>query len=116
MTLILLTGVAGPLIDTFFLGGKFGRREIVATKSACQVVGHSAKLIYFGGIVDQAATVDPLLAGLAVAASFLGTSSAARLLETMSDVQFRLCANRIITTIASYYIIDGAYLLIGPAV
>ena len=33
----------------------------------------------------------------------------------MSDVQFRLWANRIITTIAAYYIIDGAYLLIWPA-
>ena len=37
MTLMLLTGVSGPLIDTFFLGGKFDRREIVATKAACQV-------------------------------------------------------------------------------
>ena len=49
MTLILLTGVAGPLIDTFFLGGKLDRREIVATKAMCQVFGHAAKLLYFGG-------------------------------------------------------------------
>jgi uncharacterized membrane protein YfcA len=115
MTLIILTGVAGPLIDTFFLGGKLDRREIVATKSACQVVGHSAKLIYFGGIIDQAASVDPVFAALAIAASFLGTSLAARVLEAMSDGQFRLWANRIITTIASYYILDGAYLLIWAA-
>jgi uncharacterized membrane protein YfcA len=114
MTLILLTGVAGPLIDSFFLGGTLDRREIVATKSACQVVGHSAKLIYFGGIIEQAASVDPVLAGLAIAASFLGTSLAARVLEAMSDMQFRLWANRIITTIAAYYIVDGAYLLIWP--
>lgn len=116
MTLIILTGVAGPLIDTFFLGGTFDRREIVATKSACQVVGHSAKIVYFGSIIDQAASVDPVLAGLAIAASFLGTSLAARVLEAMSDVQFRLWANRIITTIAAYYILDGSYLLIWPAV
>lgn len=116
MTLIILTGVAGPLIDTFFLGGKLDRREIVATKSACQVVGHSAKLLYFGGIIDQAASVDPVLAGLAIAASMIGTSLAARVLEAMSDMQFRLWANRIITTIAAYYIFDGAYLLIWPAV
>jgi uncharacterized membrane protein YfcA len=115
MTLILLTGVAGPLIDSFFLGGTLDRREIVATKSACQVVGHSAKLIYFGGIIDQAASVDPVLACLAIAASFLGTSLAARVLEAMSDIQFRLWANRIITTIATYYILDGVYLLMRPA-
>jgi uncharacterized membrane protein YfcA len=115
MTLILLTGVAGPLIDSFFLGGTLDRREIVATKSACQVVGHSAKLIYFGSIIDQAASVDPVVAGLAIVASMIGTSLAARVLEAMSDVQFRLWANRIITTIAAYYIIDGAYLIVWPA-
>jgi type IV secretory pathway VirB3-like protein len=67
--------------------------------------------VYFGGIIDQAASVDPILAGLAIAASMLGTSLAAQVLEAMSDVQFRLWANRIITTIASYYIIEGAYLI-----
>ena len=59
MTLILLTGVAGPLIDQFFLGGKLDRREIVATKAICQIFGHGAKLIYFGSLIDQAASVDP---------------------------------------------------------
>jgi uncharacterized membrane protein YfcA len=114
MTLILLTGVAGPLIDSFFLGGNLDRREIVATKAACQVVGHAAKLVYFGSIIDQAASVDPILAGLAIAASMLGTSLAARVLEAMSDVQFRLWANRIITTIAAYYVVEGAYLMFWP--
>lgn len=115
MTLILLTGVAGPLIDTFFLGGKLDRREIVATKSGCQVFGHAAKLVYFGGVIDQAASVDPVLAVLAIAASMIGTSLAARVLEAMSDVQFRLWANRIITVIASYYVVDGTYLMLSPA-
>ncbi len=114
MTLILLTGVAGPLIDSFFLGGNLDRREIVATKSACQVFGHAAKLVYFGGIIDQAASVDPIIAGLAILASMLGTSLAARVLEAMSDVQFRVWANRIITTIAGYYIVQGTYLMFWP--
>src|SRR6266581_2872305 len=46
--------VAGPLLDQFFLGGKFDRREIVATKAICQIFGHGAKLIYFGSLIDQA--------------------------------------------------------------
>ena len=41
MTLMLLTGVAGPLLDSFFLGGKLDRREIVATKAMCQIFGHA---------------------------------------------------------------------------
>ena len=42
MGLMLMTGVSGPLMDTFFLGGNFDRREIVATKATCQVVSHSS--------------------------------------------------------------------------
>ena len=52
MTLLLLTGVSGPLVDTFFLGGWLNRREIVATKAVRQIFGHGAKLAYFGAIVD----------------------------------------------------------------
>jgi uncharacterized membrane protein YfcA len=53
MTLLLLTGVSGPLIDTYFLGGKLDRRQIVATKAICQVFGHAAKLLYFGALIDR---------------------------------------------------------------
>jgi uncharacterized membrane protein YfcA len=113
MTLLLLTGVSGPLIDTYFLGGKLDRRQIVATKAVCQVFGHAAKFIYFGALIDQAASLDPLMAGLAIAASMIGTTLARRVLEAMSDVQYRLWANRIITTIAGYYVVYGSYLLLA---
>src|SRR5947199_3982422 len=115
MGLMLMTGVSGPLMDTFFLGGNFGRREVVATKATCQVASHLTKLIYFGGIVDQAATLDPPLAGGAVAASMLGPTLARRILEAMSDAQFRTWAGRIITTVASYYILYGGWLLFTRA-
>jgi len=112
MTLILLTGVAGPLIDTFFLGGKFDRREIVATKAICQIFGHAAKLIYFGTLIDQAASVDPIVAALAIVSSMIGTSLAKQVLEAMSDQQYRKWANAIIVTIAGYYVVHGTYLLV----
>ena len=111
MTLILLTGVSGPLIDTFFLGGKFDRREIVATKSACQIFGHAAKLIYFGSLIDQTASVDPIVAVLAIVASMVGTTLAKHVLEAMSDQQYRKWANGIIVTIAGYYVVHGGYLV-----
>ncbi|MDE5446171.1 TSUP family transporter [Bradyrhizobium sp. CSA207] len=116
MGLMLMTGVSGPLMDTFFLGGQFGRREIVATKATCQVASHFAKLVYFGGIIDQAAALDPVLAGIAIAASMLGTSLARRLLEAMSDHQYRVWATRLITTIACYYIAHGSWLLVRTPV
>ena len=112
ITLILMTGVAGPLIDQFFLGGKFDRREIVATKAMCQVVGHSAKLVYFGSLIDQAASVDPIVAVLAIVSSMVGTTLAKQVLEAMSDQQYRRWANGIITAIAGYYVIHGTILIV----
>jgi uncharacterized membrane protein YfcA len=113
MTLMLLAGVAGPLADRFFLGGKLDRREIVATKAICQSCSHAFKIAYFGGIIDQAAALDPVLAVLAILASFIGTALAKRFLEAMSDAQFRTWANRIIATIATYYIAHGTWLLVA---
>jgi len=112
MGLMLMTGVSGPLMDTFFLGAKFDRREIVATKATCQVASHFTKLAYFGGIIDQAASLDPVLAAVAITASMLGTTLARRILEAMSDAQFRTWAGRLITTVASYYILYGGWLLV----
>ena len=115
MGLMLMTGVSGPLLDTFFLGGSFERREIIATKATCQVASHLTKLIYFGGIIDQAATLDPVVAVVAIAASMLGTTLSRRVLEAMSDQQFRRWANRIITTVASYYIIYAGWLFVAKS-
>ncbi len=112
MGLMLMTGVSGPLLDTFFLGARFDRRAIVATKATCQVASHLTKLIYFGGIIDQAARLDATLAVVAIAASMLGTTLARRILEALSEQQFRIWANRLITTVASYYILYGGWLLL----
>ncbi len=111
MSLMLLTGVTGPLIDTFFLGGKLDRKGIVASKAVCQVFSHAMKLVYFGGVIDQAGSVDPVMAGLAIVASMTGTSLAARVLEALTDQQFRGWANRIITVICGYYVMHGTVLL-----
>ncbi|MFC0389110.1 sulfite exporter TauE/SafE family protein [Muricoccus vinaceus] len=111
MALMLGTGVSGPLVDMFFLGGKLDRREIVATKAVCQVLGHGAKLAYFGMIISDPAGLDPEVAILAVASSMVGTSAARRLLEAMTDLQFRRWANRLITVLGCYYVVQGAVLL-----
>lgn len=111
MTLMLLTGVAGPLIDTYFLGGKLDRKQIVATKAICQIFGHSAKLVYFGGVIDQAASLDTWLAGVGVVASMAGNSLARPVLERLSDKQYRAWAGRIITAIAAFYLLQGMWLM-----
>jgi uncharacterized protein len=112
MTLMLFAGVSGPLIDAYFLGRTLDRREIVATKAACQLAGHSAKLAYFGGLVDQAAGLDPPMAAAAIAASMVGTALARPILERLTEAQYRLWASRIITAIAAVYLVQGGYLLL----
>jgi len=111
MTLMLLTGVSGPILDQFFLSGRLDRRAIVATKGACQIFGHAMKLLYFGVMIDEAASVDPMLAGLAIAASMVGTTLSKRVLERMSDSTYRRWGGRIITGISSWYVAYGVYLL-----
>jgi hypothetical protein len=78
MWLMPLTGVAGPLLDSFFPGGRLDRHAIVATKAACQVLGHGLKPLYFGGLIAGAAALDPWLAAGAVLASLLGTVAGSR--------------------------------------
>jgi uncharacterized membrane protein YfcA len=114
MTLMLLAGVSGPLIDAYFLGGTLDRRQIVATKAVCQIASHSAKLAYFGSVVGQAASLDPLMPAAAIAASLIGTSLARPILEKLSEAQYRQWASHIIIAIATVYLAQGGHLLLWP--
>ena len=112
MMLMLTAGVTGPLLDTLFLRSTLDRKRIIATKAACQLFSHGLKLVYFGALVAGAGTVEPWMAGLAIAASMLGTSLGKQLLERLTDTSFRLWSNRLITTIACWYIGYGVLLLV----
>lgn len=112
MSLMMLAGVAGPLIDSYFLGGNLDRRQIISTKAVCQIFSHSAKFFYFGGLVEQAAGLDLKMAALAVAASMAGTSLAKPILERLTDTQYRTWATNIITVIGIVYLAHGSYLLV----
>ncbi|MBL6078049.1 TSUP family transporter [Belnapia sp. T18] len=119
MSLMLLTGVSGPLIDRFFLGRKEGgggldRRQIVATKAAGQILGHALKLGYFGGLASQTASLDWRIACAAVLCSILGTTLARRILEAMTDTQYRRWTDRLIAAVSGTYILYGITLLALP--
>src|SRR5471030_1056107 len=95
MMLMLVTGVTGPLLDTMFLRSPLERKQIIATKAACQLFSHGFKLFYFGALIDQVGKVEPWFLAIAVASSMIGTSLGRLLLERMSDAQFRLWSNRL---------------------
>jgi uncharacterized membrane protein YfcA len=115
MMLMLTTGVTGPLLDTMFLRSTLERRQIIATKAACQLFSHGFKLVYFGALVEQAGQVEPWFLAVAVASSMIGTSLGKLLLERLSDAQFRVWSQRLITVLASYYVGYGLVLLTGIA-
>ena len=115
MMLMLMTGVTGPLLDTMFLRSPLERRQIIATKASCQVFGHGFKLLYFGALIAEVGTVEPWFLCVAIAASMIGTSLGKLLLEKLSDGQFRLWSNRLITAIAAWYVGYALVLLAGVA-
>src|SRR5689334_10165805 len=115
MMLMLVTGVTGPLLDTMFLRSPLERRQIIATKAACQLFSHGFKLLYFGALIDQAGHVEPWFLAVAVASSMVGTSLGKLLLEKLTDAQFRVWSNRLITVLATYYVGYGLVLLTGLA-
>ncbi|MFW5661415.1 MAG: sulfite exporter TauE/SafE family protein, partial [Oceanicaulis sp.] len=101
----------------FFQQVEADRRAIVATKAACQVFSHGVKIVYYAGpALSLAGGLDggpPLWAlALAVPLSVLGTTLGARLLDRMSDANFRTWTKWIVTAIGAVYLARGIALFI----
>jgi uncharacterized membrane protein YfcA len=109
-----VAGVSGPLADVFFVAAPRDRRIIVATKAATQVVSHLVKIAYYIAPAIAAGAL-PQTHWLLIAGpvAIVGTTLGARLLETMSDGQFRNWTKWIVTGIGTIYVIRGLLLLTG---
>jgi uncharacterized membrane protein YfcA len=106
----LLAGVAGPLLDTFFVRSELDRFEVVATKAITQTAGHALKIAYFGGLVGGSGAelglplwIYPLL----VACAFVGTRLGGRLLDALGDARFRRWSARIVAALGLAYVWRG---------
>ena len=124
ITLLNLTaGVAGPLLDVFFVRTALTRHQVVATKAVTQTAAHLVKLLYFGVLVraasERAADVDfaTLLPWWVFAAalplSMLGTTAGKKILDRMTDTNFRIWSQRITLAIGTVLLIQGVALLLG---
>jgi uncharacterized protein len=105
----LLSGVSGPLFDVFFVRTDLDRRVIVATKSACQVITHLAKLVYFGVLVGGASDLvgDPAVLAVALSMAVLGTTIARPFLERLTDRTFRQVTTWLVMGIGAIYLVRG---------
>lgn len=105
-----LAGVAGPLLDIFFVNTDMTRQQIVATKSATQSVSHVIKIFFWTGPILAAtgvanAPVFPPIWLLLIAAptAMTGTWVGKQILERMTDANFQVWVKWLITTIGIVY-------------
>ncbi|MGV8995373.1 MAG: TSUP family transporter [Parvibaculaceae bacterium] len=123
VTLLNLTaGVAGALLDVFFVRTTLTRHQVVATKAVTQTLSHILKLVYFGVIVgavtgDKGAHFD--FAGLpwwifvaVIPLSILGTTVGKKVLDRMTDTNFRKWSQRLTLAIGSVLLVQGVTLLL----
>lgn len=117
----LVAGVSGPLLDVFFVRSAMDRRGVVATKAMTQTLGHLVKIVYFGAVAllfnaeaknSIGGAISISLAVTCVALAFTGTSLSRRVLERMSDGNFRLWTRWTVMTTGVIYLANGVWLLL----
>jgi uncharacterized membrane protein YfcA len=112
----LTAGVAGPLLDIFFVRTELTRHAIVATKAATQVFAHLAKVVVYGSplLVGGAVGLPPWwVFAMAVPLSMLGTYTGGLILDRMSDVNFKRWTRWIVTAVGVMYLVQAAQLFAG---
>lgn len=109
----LIAGVAGPLLDTFFVRSMLDRRAVVATKATTQAISHTLKVGYYGAIAAQGAALGLDVYGAAIVAAVAGTTLAGPILEKMSNENFRKWTRAIVLAVGGISIAQGVWLLAG---
>ena len=99
-------GAAGPLIAPFFIDRDVTKENIVATKAACQAIGHLGKMpifIYFFGVnyLHHWSVLLPL-----VLAVYFGTKIGKKSLGLLSEQFFKKLFRLVLTIIAIRLIVE----------
>jgi uncharacterized membrane protein YfcA len=109
-------GVAGPLLDIFFVRTELTRHQIVATKAATQTLAHLAKIAFYGAPLLSApsAGLPPLwffvcATPLAMAGAVVG----GRILDRMKDTDFRTWTRWVVSGIGAVYLVEAVRLFFG---
>ncbi len=115
MSIHVLAGVSGALLDIFFFRTDLDRRQIVATKAFSQTIGHLLKLAYFTLIATQddiAADVPLWIFGVSIVTAMAGTSLARLVLERISNRAFQLWTRWLAAAIGAVYLVRGLMMLV----
>lgn len=107
-----LAGVTGPLLDIFFARTEMDRRAVVATKAVTQVFAHLVKVAFWGSALWSAETLNSLPPAwffiAAVPLSMLGTTLGGKLLEKMTDIDFRRWMRLLVSAVGVFMLSRAA--------
>ena len=113
LALSLTAGIAGPILDIFFVRSKMTRHVVVATKAMTQSLTHLTKIGYFGGMLAVEGTdVTPVMAGTMVLLAVVGTTLSRQVLERISDKSFRQWTRWTVMTLGVMYLASGLRLIL----
>ncbi|MSQ82688.1 MAG: sulfite exporter TauE/SafE family protein [Myxococcales bacterium] len=109
----IVAGVAGPLLDLFFVRTSLPRHAIVATKAATQVLAHALKVLFYAGAVVSAplpATLQPQWLVAAMALALVGSWLGAKILDRLSDRSFMHWTKGLVTAVGAVYLGQALWL------
>ena len=110
----LTAGIAGPILDVFFVRSRMTRHKVVATKALTQTLSHLLKILYFGGVMaTRGAEVSPWLAAMMIALALVGTSLSRQVLERISDDAFRKWTRWTVMSLGVMYLFSGVRMLLA---
>lgn len=107
-----IAGVAGPMLDIFFVRSDLTRQGIVANKSTTQALAHLIKIGFWTGPAIQAAGMAALspwwLLACAIPLSMTGTWLGGLVLHRMSDVNFKRWMKWLVTAVGCVFLLKAA--------
>lgn len=101
----LAVGVAGPLLDVFFVRTRLDRHAVVATKGATQVLSHALKVAVFLPAVALADLAPAAVVSVLAAAA--GTRAGGRLLDRIPEAAFRRWTRRLVLALGATFLVRG---------
>lgn len=107
MALSLTAGIAGPILDVFFVRSKMSRHAVVATKAFSQSVSHVVKATYFGALLASANGVAFPVAAAMIGTAFVGTQLSKPVLARLTDDSFRAWTRWTVMGCGAIYLASG---------
>lgn len=109
----LMAGVSGPLLDSFYNTSQLSRYQIMGTKAFTQSLGHLSKVFFYGVLIQNSASLeDYKILFFLPFLTFLGAWGGKKVLERISDHQFRSIAFRTTQIIGMVFMAKGIGLLL----